>query len=724
MFKEWLISDIEKAAAKSNRVVISDPHKFLYFIVKELTEYAIVTLNSPDDEMLARQSAQTSFRESKVVFLCFFQAKDIRHLMEFSGIGGFINMDNPDAYIRQKLFESLGLNTTIKESKLLLSAKLSSGKNLNWWKGIANETIEPLDFKEHLHDLIRSPKQYQTNHDEDVYAVLRDEVFKVIDRTMTPVDAPTLVNEFASAILSGLISNRIKPELLGLYYWWTNSSDITPQLKEYASRYHIPTNATITTAHFDHPFEVLDKKLLSDISFRLRQNATLSDLAEALRNRVQSNLAPDFKPKWLKDLLTLLTFDSSELYLYDTISKITDYYRKDFSRLDKAMRHLYSQWLSEPSLLRPLQELYESHLSALLAVWFANVPPEYIPSQLGLISKAMSGTGKIAVFVCDGLRLEIAESICDILKPQMKIDRNTEYAKLPSVTENGMSALFGIDTVVNNASARINHLQSLISNVKVTNFSELSDSEEAEKLVVMFGDIDTAGEHKGMAALRDINNYEAELSDAIKRLQTMGYEKVYLTADHGFVITGILDEASKVKASSGVEVKERFFLSDEYIADAAYIRREDDFPGSQYQYYSKTDKPFRTRGEYGYAHGGFTPQECLIPYYCFISPSGSSVAKVEISNKSELSAVTGQYFNVRLKGNEASKNKKIKVMIYNNGVSEGFSIATIDDDGNASAEFEISSESISVVVVDAQTGSQYDSAIVSKLQSRDLDDLF
>lgn len=724
MFKEWLISDIEKAAAKSNRVVVSDPGRFLTFMVKELTDYAIITLSSPVDEMAARRLAQTDFRESKVVFICFFPAEDIRQLMEFSGIGGFISMDNPDAYIRQKLFESLGLNTTIPESKLLISAKLSFGKNLNWWKGIANETIEPLDFKEHLHDLIRNPKEYQTNHDEDVYAVLRDEVFKVIGRTMTPVDAPTLVSEFATAILSGLIANKIKPELLGLYYWWANSSDITPQLKEYASRYQIPTNATITSAHVDHPFETLDKKLLSDISIRLRQNASLAILAEALRHRVQSNMAPDFKPKWLKDLLILLTFDSTELYLYDTITKITDYYRKEFSRLDTAMRHLYSQWIAEPQLLRPLQELYESHLSALLAAWFANVPPEYTPSQLGLISKAMSGTGKTAVLVCDGLRLEIAESICDILKPQMKIDRNTEYAKLPSVTENGMSALFGIDTVVNNTIARINHLQSLIPNVKVANFSELSDSEEAEKVVVMFGDIDTVGEHKGMAALRDINNYETELADAIKRLQGMGYEKVYLTADHGFVITGILDEASKVKAPSGVDVKERFFLTDDYISDAAYIRREDNFPGGQYQYYSKTDKPFRTRGAYGYAHGGFTPQECLIPYYCFISPSGSSFAKVEISNKSDLSRVTGQYFNVRLKGNEAAKNKKIKVLIYNNGVSEGSSILTINDDGFASTEFEISSGNISVVVVDAQTGSQYDSAVVSKLQSRDLDDLF
>ena len=31
----------------------------------------------------------------------------------------------------------------------------------------------------------------------------------------------------------------------------------------------------------------------------------------------------------------------------------------------------------------------------------------------------------------------------------------------------------------------------------------------------------------------------------------MGYAKVYVTADHGFVITGILDEADKIPAPHG-----------------------------------------------------------------------------------------------------------------------------------------------------------------------------
>lgn len=170
--------------------------------------------------------------------------------------------------------------------------------------------------------------------------------------------------------------------------------------------------------------------------------------------------------------------------------------------------------------------------------------------------------------------------------------------------------------------------------------------------MVLYGDIDNVGEHKGLAGLKDINNYEAELADTIRRLHGIGYQKVFLTSDHGFVITGILDEANKIIAPTGVDVKERFFLTDDFINDSSFIRREDNFPGSSYQYYAKSDKPFKTRGAYGYAHGGFTPQECLIPMYCFTSLQGTSSLKVEIENKAELAAVTGQYFSVKLSGND------------------------------------------------------------------------
>lgn len=724
MFNHWLISDIEEAARKSDRIVISDPKQFLTFMVKELKDYAIITLNSPEEEMNARLQAMTAHHDSKVIFLCFFPKKNIHQLIEFSGVGGYIDLDNPDRYIRTKLYkEGLG-NVTLAEPKLLLAAKLSIGKDFTWWKGIVNETIEPLGLSEHLALLISDPEQYEINHDEDVYAVLRDELFRIMGKPTSPVDAPTLLHELANAIFAGLAGNSITCDLLDIYDMWSMDTELIPVLRSMIDKWSMPSNATPITAHNDHPFAEIDRKLLTTIGERLRNNATTVDLAEAIRHRIGSRRASEFKAKWLPDLLTLLEFDTTGLFKYDTLEKLTDYYRTKFSILDTAMRHLYVALLAEPQLLRPLQELYESHLKSLLGIWFAVGDDKYHPSQLGLIAQALGSHKKVAILVCDGLRLEIAETIAGHVSRTVVIKREVRNAKLPSVTENGMSALFGIDHVINSTSARFDKLRQAIPDVEIINYVHLGNNVTANKLVILYGDIDQVGEHKGLAGLRDINNYESELADAICRLHRQGYADVYITADHGFVITGLLDEASKVPAPNGVDVKERFFLTDEIISQSNFIRREDNFPGGRYQYYARTDRPFRTRGAYGYAHGGFTPQECLIPLYCFSTSSTSASVEATIVNKDSLSSVTGQFFTVKLKGNEAAIGSRFKVCLYSNGSLSTSTIVKIDDSGNGSAEFESINGVLSVIVQDPVSGAQCDNASVKKSTSRDLDDLF
>ncbi len=724
MFKEWLKADIERAAKKSNRVVISDPTRFLTFAVKDLSDYTVLTLNSASEEMDARLQAQTSHAGSKVIFLCFFPANDITQLVEFSGIGGFINMDNPDNYLRNKLYQELHQNITLQESKLLLSALLSNGKPLTWWRGIINETIEPFDLKEHLHLLIKDPKQYQICHDEQIFAVLRDEVFKIMGKTSIPIDAPALVRALTDTLFTGLVENKLSVAQREIYYWWANTNDLIPVLRNFAANWIIPANASPVKANPIHPFEALDRLLLVVINHRLRNNETVTDLTEFVRQRVKSSEASYLKPRWLKDLLVLLDFDTSEMYLYGTLKKLSEYYVTKFALLDGALRHLYDKWLSEPELLKPLQEIYELHNKALLGTWFAVVPKNYSPTQLGLIESVLKSSTKVAVLVCDGLRLEIAEAIARELSDYTEIKRRTEYAKLPSVTENGMSALFGIDKVVNSTAQRFNRLRDSLPEVEIIQYLNLGNTVSSKKLVIMFGDIDQVGEHKGLAGLRDINNYEAELVEAVKRLHRTGYDDVYITSDHGFVITGLLDEASKVPAPSGVDVKERFFLTDEYISESKIIRREDSFPGSIYQYYAKSDKPFRTRGAYGYSHGGFTPQECIIPLYRFSSKDKHSGIEVKIINKDALTSVSGQFFTVRLKGNDASVGQRVKVILYKNGVQDSSTILKLDGNCEASCELELTGDNMSIIVQDAQTNNQLDNAPVKKAFSRDLDDLF
>lgn len=727
MFDRWLISDIEGAVRKSDRVVISDPKHFVTFMVKELKDYAIITLNSPNEEMNARLQAMTAHHDSKVIFLCFFPSKDIRQLMEFSGVGGFIDLDNPDQYVRTKLYkEGLG-NVTLPEPKLLLAAKLSIGKDFTWWKGIVNETISPLNFYEHLARLIENPGQYQAHHDEDIYDVLREELFGIMRKPTTPVDAPILLREQANTIFTGLAENKINSDLLDTYGWWSSNTALIPMLRTQIENWKLPDSISPVSAHPDHPFPDLDRKLLVVIGERLRSNSSLVDLSEAIRHRISSTRASEFKARWLPDLLTLLEFDTTGLFRYDTYAKVTEYYRTKFAVLDTAMRHLYSAWLAEPKLLRPLQELYESHLKSLTGIWFAavgNNGDNYEASQLGLIAQALGSAGKTAVLVCDGLRLEIAETIVSLMPKEVSVKREVRNVKLPSVTENGMSALFGIDEVTNSTSTRIDALRKEIPEVEIINYLNLGRGVSADKLVVMYGDIDQVGEHKGLAGLRDINNYEKDIAEAVNRLHRLGYAEVFITADHGFVITGLLDEASKVTAPGGVDVKERFFLTDEYIPQPNFVRREDKFPGGKYQYYAKTDRPFRTRGAYGYSHGGFMPQECLIPFYRFSTSSKTASAEAIIVNKDSLTSVTGQFFTVKLKGNDVSVGSRLKVSLYSNGSLFSSVIARLDNSGYASAEFETADGMLSVIVQDTASGAQLDNAPVKKSANRDLDDLF
>lgn len=211
----------------------------------------------------------------------------------------------------------------------------------------------------------------------------------------------------------------------------------------------------------------------------------------------------------------------------------------------------------------------------------------------------------------------------------------------------------------------------------------------------------------------------------------MGYHKVVLMTDHGFVITGILDEADKVVAPKGADkVEERFCTATERLATESLIERQFDFKNSSYQYFAKTDKPFRTKGCYGYSHGGFTPQECIIPVYEFTQDKALEMLEISISNKNALKEVTGNHFIVKLKagGNKDSfylDERRIIVEFYDQDKLLT-SIPTFKMKHDETQEFEYdmpASGKIKVVVVDAETKKQIDYCSIEKFDARGLDGL-
>lgn len=652
-------------------------------------------------------------------------------MQEYVQTGGLLVLDDMEVYIKQKLFDATDKNTHLTKDQLLLAAKLSEGKNKNWWQSVADGITEPLRLEDWLLDFLHALAATRQKMDETVWNVFRSEVYRLIDKPQMEQSAEALAQEVVNVILQSLADNSIEGLLLEVYYQWADNTEKIDTLRKYADSYALPTDINPLKAHPNHPFAALDRQLILMLSNAMKMHQNTTELTKILKQRAQDRKAKAFKPQWLQSVWLLCTFKVEGLGPISTYQDIATYYRQHFAALDTAMRRIYTDWLNDPATLRPLQEHYTILNNELLTCWF-EIKDNYISTQKDIVTNALSGDKRTAVIVCDGLRIEIAEAVVkDIADKNVKIDRKTALSVLPSVTENGMSALYGCSEPTMNAQTRFNTLKSIYDDVVIMPLNMLNDGVIAQRLVLNYGDIDEVGEKKQMGALKDITNYEPELREKIAHLFRLGYNKIVLTTDHGFVLTGILDEADKEPRPEGnvQKIEERYVLTEEPLNAANLIEKAGRYFNSNYQYYAKTDKPFKTTGRYGYSHGGFTPQECIIPAYELNIETNNMALGVMISNKKELKSVTGNFFTVKLlaEGCESDlfrNERKVKLLLYaGNKMVSGNQIYSMKPSETIHAEFEMTLGIDKVVLVDKETSVQIDSCSIIKSASRDLDDL-
>ncbi|MCF0219890.1 MAG: PglZ domain-containing protein [Muribaculaceae bacterium] len=734
MIEQWFKQDIEAHLARCKRVVVCDASGEGAFLLSHLGMHITVfTISGPMDEIQYRYEVEKHYADKNVVFYIMMPQSKITFLQEYANVGGLIDLTDMDAYIKEHLFASTGVNATVGKAELLLAAKLSVGKDENWWKGVATGISNPLNMDEFILRFLCDPEPFMDSIDASVQEVFAEELYKTIKKPKVKQTPMAMAKEVMGAILDGLAQNNISDALLKIYYALTDISSAEAVMEGYVSQYNLSKDISPLTAHYDHPFTALDEKLMTMLSEALKDSADITACLHAISNRIGSGKAKKYKSPWLCDLHTLFSANAPAWHKTDSVEDFAKLYQSGFTSIDKAMRKLYVAWLSKPDVLRAIQYYYEQLCKSMFDRWFAIVK-DYKPTQKNLVVDALQKPGRVAVIVGDGLRLEIADEVARGVAnmKDVKQDKSVAFAMLPSVTENGMSALYGCEGVELSAQARFKNLQSLVPVAEIIPLDSLNDSITAQKLVLTFGDIDQVGEKKQLAGLKDISTYPSQLIETIKQLLAMGFNQVFLTADHGFVITGILDEADKIPAPAGSDVKvgERFILANTPIEDVNLIERVGAFDGYAYQYYSQTDKPFVSRGAYGYAHGGLTPQECIIPLYCFSRETANELCQISIINKDELLSVTGSFFTVKIKagGNVSdifSASRKIKVQLFDkDGVLQGTNLLTLNAEETQKLEYEMVSAPCKLVITDLDTTEQLDSCEVGKSSSRDIDDLF
>lgn len=742
MTDNWIIQDIEKQIAQRNRMVIIDPSGECAYLLPHIEKHHYTILKTDathteewqriKEELMLRYEAESTHKNEKVIFYVTRPKAELSFLFDYCFTHGCVDLSNPVEWLRKKLFASTGHQITLDNPMLLTAAKLGIGKDIAWWKKILQNLEELVSIEDELVPFLSSPDGFFKDKEADVKRLFEEKLFEIIGQSYRKMPSKTLATEVVNHLFSRLVNNDVSPELLRIYHKWLDSNTYSKALQDYIDSYKIDTQLNIWNVHPDHCFAAIDKKQLHQITANFRDKVFVTEKLQKLHNRIKSRKAANFVPQWWDDVITLFEFDNKPLAHCNSLEKVSSFYTTQFHKADRAIRNIYADFLQEEAIVRPIQEHYESLNHELLQHWF-DCSNQYQSNQQGylpkLIAQAKPGT---AIIVGDGVRYEIAAFIASQLQQKCKITLDVMFADMPSETEHNMSALYvGNNQVLPIHKDREKKLtETTGKEITYLNLEALHYGIKAEYLMLTYKDIDSAGEKLQMGAIKLFSEFENVLTEKIQLLLNMGYHQVHLVTDHGFVLTGLLDEADKIDpiTAGKKEVHERFVRTIDKQTDNGWMSFEKSYGEFNYVYAAKSHRPFKSKGVYGFSHGGFTPQEIIIPNFVFSKEAAVTKGlEVNILNKKELSEVTGELFGLKIQATAKaddlfSASRKIQVLLYANNIKYSSSnIITIEPGAIQSFDFSFGGNNeIIAVIVDATNQEQIDSVKIKKSNARDL----
>jgi hypothetical protein len=743
MTEQWLIQDITKFLKHRNRVVLLDPTGQCRFILPILKDQKISILETDGslsekwlttkEELLLRFEAETTLSDKQVLFYVTRPLDKLSFLFDYCFTHGCLDLSYPQDWLKKKIFSHTSLQVQLDNPMLLTVAKLGIGKDLAWWKKIVQNLEEVINLEEELLPFLASPESYLINKDPDTKRLFEEKIYELLGQPFMVKPAKTLADEVVKRLFEGLENNDVPQPLLNLYYKWADSATFRPSFESYSAGFKINSSGNPWNAHADHCFEKLDKLALVQISSNFRDKSFVNEKLAKLHPRIFSPKAKLFVPDWWQDVWLLFHVDTQPLSSLRNINDFVEYYTNTFSKVDRAIRNLYLEFLNSEEIIRPLQEYYESLNHLLLEAWFAFFP-EYKSDQQGFLPNLLkSSKPQTAIIVGDGLRYEIADYIASVLEKQFKVEKQVMLADMPSETEHNMSALY----VGNNEVLPIHkdrEARLAATSGKPIVFLQLEDVHyglSAEYLVLTYKDIDSTGEKLQQGAIKLFSEFESVLIAKITNLLKMGYQQVHLITDHGFVLTGLLEDSDKIEPNArGIkEVHERFIRTVDKQSNDDWLAFEIPYEKYKYVYAAKNHRPFKSKGVYGFSHGGFTPQEIIIPSFIFTRHKPSSSAlDVKISNKGELGDVPSELFMIKLQPSKSAidlfgSQRKVQIKLFAEG--EAYQSSTIFEieAGKEGYSIECSFNNnpvVQAVLLDAISQEQLDQVIIKKSNLRDL----
>ncbi len=737
MFDKWLNQDISTLLARRNRVVVGTEASLLDLLRKVLPqELTIVVVHAALEELECKYTVEKFHKDEKVVIIATAPKNELTFIRDYAETCGYVDIRKVESYVAERVFQGLGLNISLTPEEVRVAAYNCIGKGKEYWEELCRKGGERLfDIGSDILPFLHDPEGFCATRDALVVAAFFEKINTWLGRGNISQPPGTLAKEVAEQILGSLLTGKPKKKYLDVYKKWGDSKAMEGSFLGYCRENPAQLKkADLWAIYSAHPFDSVDLQWLSDLIAHLSDSDYINDKLPHINTRFKNSHGRQWHKGLWGHLLQLLEFDSSKVKGIASLEEAIACYTTELYRVDTAIRSIYEKFWGDEKVIRPFQEYYNQLVSPFLHKWFQYFD-DYGENQKGLlIEKVRSAKGRIAIIVGDGISYEIAQRVIAKTGDTVKIDNQYRCCGIPSITENNMSLLYRDDGVLEPVQLRREaYLAAQVS--KRIEFVQLEEVNfqhaEVDVLICSCKDIDDIAEKMQHKALKFIGEIENMIADKVVFLLNNGFQEVVLTSDHGFVLTGILDESDKAEVQFQGEVSkaERYIRTvEKQGVSEELIEHRQRYGEYRYLYFAKHNKPFKTPGRYGYAHGGLAPQELIIPFVTF-SHKTSSLQEllVSVANQSQLSGVVGDYFSVHLKADDGAgdiftQERKVQLLFIDNGKEFSKSdIVTIKAGELIKKEFSFDRHlNIEVIVVDALSRQTLTKVAVSQTVARDL----
>lgn len=740
MIDNWFKKDIDKILGNHSIAVFVDESSEASFLLEKLKDEATVykVANEVEELKAKYEIEKSNGNGEKYIIYTSTPKNNLKFIREYCETNGCIEIKYLEHYIKKKVNQHLNLNINLPKEELISAAKVSVGKDKTYWMDLSHKgASEIFDLEKELLPFLDNPKAFVKKFDAATQEIFYIKVAELIGQSYVEKPPSTLVLEVANYLLNGLWNNDINPVLLNVYKAWLDSVSYKASFKSYLGKYKAGKKANPFEIHPSHPFVQVDELWLKEIGTQLGNASFIASILPKINQRNADKAANGLGITFWKEVKTLLEFDEKNINQISSFKEAVDFYTKHFYKLDNAIRKLYSLFLTEKEIIEPWQVYYKNLVTIYLDKWFRYVD-SYQSTQTGKIQEILdSHKDKTAIVVGDGVSWEFAEDIIEAFgRSDYQLTKNYLFAGLPSETEHNMSQLYlATGDVLPTKKEREQYITKTnkdknIEFIDLENVNETTD--KADYLICSYKDPDKLGETYQQKALKYFDQVASTYATKIKQLLQNGYKQVYLVTDHGFTLTGILENSDKIEVNftGTTDKNERYIRSktNQQFDSSLLIEKKLQYKEFEYCYFAKRLGPFKTPGVYGFSHGGISPQETLIPYFKWTNKnSAADLLNIIITNKSELREITGNLYAIKLQGISDAKSlfaleRKILLLFFVNGKEINKSdIITIIKGKEVKKEYQFDGyQQIEVKVLDANTKEQLDKASINKSSARDL----